>query len=263
MVLNKSKKGQVTVFIIIAVVIVGLLILFFAFTDSGRGIVNRVFGIEYDVNSNLKNCIEKNPQIKNSIDVILSQGGSANPEHAYMHDGKKLEYLCYTNEYYKTCTMQKPLLLQGIEKEAKDAVKDEIIGCINQVEKELKASGYSVASGNINFTLEFVPSEIKFIIDYPITISRSETSARFDSPFEVSVKSNYYDLIMISTSILNYEARFGNSDPVVYMAMYPNIRVEMLKQGDGSTLYYVSDRDSKESFNFAVKSLVFPVGYGY
>jgi len=263
MVLNKSKKGQVTIFIIVAVVIVGLIILFFAFTDAGRGVVNRVLGIEYDINSNLKNCIEKNSQIKSALDSIMVQGGSLNPEHYYMYQGVKLEYLCYTNEYYVTCTMQKPMILQSVENEFEKEIKDEVEGCVAKVEKELKSSGYSVTPARLNFTLDFVPKEIKFIIDYPITISRGETSARYDTPFEVSLKSEAYELIILSTSILNYEARFGNSDPVVYMALYPNIRVEMLKQGDGSTLYLVSNRDTKENFNFAVRSLVFPEGYGY
>ena len=45
------------------------------------------------------------------------------------------------------------------------------------------------------------------------------------------------------------------------MALYPQTKVEKLKQGDGTTIYKVSDRKTQESFNFAVRSLVFPPGY--
>ena len=45
-----------------------------------------------------------------------------------------------------------------------------------------------------------------------------------------------------------------------YMIYYPHLRVEKKKQGDGSTVYVLTDKESEDKFIFASKSLVFPPG---
>jgi len=45
------------------------------------------------------------------------------------------------------------------------------------------------------------------------------------------------------------------------MVLYPSTKVEKLKQGDGTTIYKISDRNTLESFNFASRSVVFAPGY--
>ena len=79
--------------------------------------------------------------------------------------------------------------------------------------------------------------------------------------FEVKKKSKIYSLLMLATSILNWEARYGDSDITTYMIYYPNVKVEKYKQSDGSKIYILSDI-SGDKFNFATRSLSWPAGYG-
>ena len=69
-----------------------------------------------------------------------------------------------------------------------------------------------------------------------------------------------YDIIMIASAIQDFEAEYGDSNPETYMALYPNIRIEKLKQSDGTKVYIISDRNTLEKMQFATRSLAWPPG---
>jgi len=67
---------------------------------------------------------------------------------------------------------------------------------------------------------------------------------------------------MLSTTLVNYETRYGDSDQLTLMLYYPNTIIEKKKFDDGK-IYVLSDSITGESFAFAVRSYVFPEGYGF
>ena len=255
-----NKKAQVTIFVIIAIILVAGTIIFFAVSDYGRGIIERVSGQEFDVEGSLIQCMDNSELIDKNIENVLAQGGSLDPKLYYMHNGTKLAYLCYTIENYVTCANQEPLLIQHVESEINKAIKPDVESCIDNLNKQLENRGYKVQSGKLNISVDLIPDSILIKIGYPISIQRAEVSSRFDG-FDIKKKSRAYHLISLSTSILNYEARYGDSEITAYMILYPKTRVEKIKQGDGTKVYRVSNRDTGEVFGFATRSLVFPPGY--
>jgi len=54
-------------------------------------------------------------------------------------------------------------------------------------------------------------------------------------------------LLMISTSIVDYESTYGDAETSLYVNYYPNLRIEKMKLGDGSTIYTVNDVVSAQS----------------
>ena len=92
-------------------------------------------------------------------------------------------------------------------------------------------------------------------------ISLKDDASAGITTFNVNVKSGIYDLIMIAGSVLNYEARIGDADPLVYMFYYPNLRAQKVRQDDGTKIYLLQDRDSGEELRFASRSLSWPAGY--
>lgn len=70
-----------------------------------------------------------------------------------------------------------------------------------------------------------------------------------------------YDLIMIASSIANYEAKYGDADSLTYMLYYPDIKVEKKEQSDGSRVYILTNKPTNEKFIFASRSIVWPPGY--
>ncbi len=260
------KRGQVTIFIIIALVIIGAVILFFAFTDVGRDVVDNVISItgggEFNVKEDIENCVLNDEEINSKIAVILKNGGEKEPEFFYLHKDIPHKYLCYSANYYEACVNQQPLLLQFVEKEIEKSIEPSIIDCVQKSEDKLKDRGYELSSSKSDVSTDIVQGNINIKINHPLIIRKGDSVQRFDSGFEIKKPSQAYQLLSLSTSIIEFEIRYGDSDPVAYMSIYPRTKVEKLKMADGTTLYKVSDRETMEEFNFATRSYALPAGYG-
>ena len=109
----ENKKSQVSIFIIISLIILVILILLFINRKQFDTIFDSSPGIEQ-----FKDCVETS--LSEGVMIIETQGGSINPENYYLYNGTKVEYLCYTEENYAGCVMQKPLLKQDIESELRE-----------------------------------------------------------------------------------------------------------------------------------------------
>lgn len=259
--MKNKKRGQITIFVIIGIVIVAAVLIFFFFrSEIGQGLFERVTGEEYDFNNELRNCISNDPGINEKISLIVMQGGSSEPTNYFLFNDTKIEYLCDTNSYYETCYMQRPFVLQHVEDEVEREVLVNVRNCLNDVKESAETRGYEVTTGSVDLEIDFTPGNIVFDLDTSVSVSRAEDRRRYDG-FEIRKESDLYELIMLSNSILNFEARYGDTDILSFMTLYPNVKITKLKQSDGTTLYFVESRDSGEIFSFASRSLVWPPGY--
>ena len=69
-------------------------------------------------------------------------------------------------------------------------------------------------------------------------------------------------MLMIATSILQFETSYGDSDISTLMLYYPDMAIEKVKRSDGTTIYIIEDKQSKLKFQFASRSYAWPPGYG-
>ena len=46
------------------------------------------------------------------------------------------------------------------------------------------------------------------------------------------------------------------------MVFYPEFIIDKLKQGDGTTVYIITDKETETKFQFASRSFAWPPGYG-
>jgi len=251
----ENKKGQVTIFIIIAVVIVVLGVLIYMFypqIQEGLGFV------EKNPQAFIQNCIED--KIKESITKLSSQGGSLSPEHYVMYNNEKIEYLCYTNEYYKTCVVQQPMLKKYIESEIQNEIKEEVEMCFDSMEENFQKRGYDVNLRKGAENVELLPKRVVATFNYSLTLTKGETE-KYDS-FSVFLNNNLYELISIANSIITWEAKYGDAETTTYMNYYHDLKVEKKKQSDGTTIYIITDRNTENKFQFASRSVAWPPGYG-
>jgi len=246
-----NKKGQLTIFIILALVIVAILLVLLY--PRIKVLVSGPVAIDY-----VKSCTEE--AAEEALEKLRVQGGSSEPENYILYQGNKIDYACYTNEYYKKCTMQKPFLKQDIETEINNYIEPRVKSCFQRLKQQLEKKGSQVSLGSVNVKTSIVPNSVLVTIEAPMTVTK-ESTAEFEK-FKVDVSSQLYDLIMISSSIANYEARYGVSDSLSYMLYYPDIRVEQKKQSEGSVIYILTDKPTGEKFMFASRSLAWPPGYG-
>jgi len=245
-----NKRGQVTLFIIIAIVILGAMV-YLVYPRIKASLVPAAPA------SSVEKCML--PVITEAITKISKQGGSINPSLYYMYMDNKLEYLCYTREYYKTCVMQQPMLKYHIEQEIGNYVKETAVNCVNQLKEEMQSKGYSSVVNFKNVSVELTSSDVQVVVNVTAVFTKQGTQSF--NEFVVRKPSKIYDLVMMTMVIMNYEAMFGDSDTQTFMMYYPNLKIEKIKQGEGSKVYILTNRDAGEIFQFATRSLAWPGGY--
>jgi len=249
--MGNKNKAQVTIFIILGVAIV-LLLLFLFFRENIPFIGTEVTPID-----KVQECIQDS--VNEAVDKLRVQGGDLDPEFYYSYGGKNIAYLCYTEEYYKTCVMQRPMLKNHIEKEIAEEIAPIIDACVDSL-KDLERKGYEVSIGEKIFAVSLVPDNILIDVLVDIKVKKGEEIESYKR-LSANVGSSMYELVMVSSSILNWEARYGDAETTGYMVYYPSLKVEKMKQGDGTTIYTITDRNSEENFIFASRSLPWPPGY--
>ena len=250
-----NKKGQLTIFIIIAVVIVVVGILIYTFYPEikiGLGLESK------NPQAFIQSCIEED--IEEDIGKLSLQGGSLAPTHYILYNNEKIEYLCYTREYYKTCVVQQPMLKEHIESEIKNNIQEKVEVCFDSMEESYQKRGYDVNLKGGEISIELLPKRVVTNFDYSLTLTKGETE-QYDS-FRVVLNNNIYELVSIANSILEWETTYGDSETTIYMDYYHDLKVEKKKQTDGTTIYILTDRNTENKFQFASRSVAWPPGYG-
>ena len=242
-----EKKGQVTIFIIMGIVIVSAILVFFLwakptyFSESGKKL-------------NFEGCVED--IVEQTIVKLESNAGFADPKFTYSYNGEKFAYLCYTNKYYETCTVQVPFLKNNFDEQMELDIKEKINTCYINSINELKAQGYSVSQGEVDYDVLIEPGVVRVEIEAP-TVIGSSSFAKFD----VRINSPIYDMVMLSTSILQFESKYGDFDTSSAMIYYPDYIISKVKRSDGTTLYILESKIFGDKFQFASRSLAWPAGY--
>jgi len=250
-----GKRGQVTIFIIIAIAIIAIGVLIYAFYPQ----IQSLFGSESkNPAAFMQTCLED--EIEDTVKILSLQGGSMDPEHFYLYKDNKIDYLCYTNEYYRTCVVQQPMLKSHIESEIKREIMAEVDACFSDLEDSFKGQGYDVSLTSGNTTVELLPEAIITTLTHKLNLIKGD-SENYET-FRIILDSNLYELTGIARSIVNWEASYGDVETTTYMNYYHNLKVEKLNQMEGSTIYILTNRDTNEIFQFVSRSVAWPPGYG-
>ena len=249
-----KKKGQVTVFIIIAILIVAAGVLIYLFVPG----IKTATKLETDnPHAFIQECLED--KIKDTVEIITLQGGSFAPVFYYTYEGNDIEYLCYTNDYYELCTVQRAFLSPHIEKEILNEINGDVDFCFDSLETSYTKKNYQVNLERGETLVEILPKRIVVSFDSELTLTK-DTTDNYDS-FNIILDNNLYQLTSIAGSIINWETTYGDSDPSTYMNYYRDLKVEKHKQIDGTTIYILTERDTENKLQFASRSLVFAPGY--
>lgn len=250
-----NKRGQIAIFVIVALVIVGAIIAVVTYPRLSNLIAPK----EINPEEYLKTCIE--PEVRGVVDLLAKQGGEENPTGFIDYLDVKVKYLCYVSGYYQTCIVQQPLLITQFGNEASRMLTKKANQCARNLITEYERRGYSVSSSTITSNISMASGKVKIEVFAPITITKEEFSKRFEG-FDASINSEMYNLLSIATSIIDYESSYGDSSIEGYLNYYPNLKIEKIKLEDGVKIYKLTNVVTKEMFQFATRSLVWPPGFG-
>ena len=251
-----NKKGQVTIFIIIAVMVVVFGVLIYMFYPQlqitlGVGAKSPTEFIQL--------CLED--EIVENLEEISIHGGSLNPEHYFLYKGEKIEYLCYTEKDFLPCIMQQPFLQRHIEEELKTSIKSESRQCFEKLRESYDRQGYETKLNFGEMEVKLFPDRVVTKFSHTLTLTKEDSERYTD--FSIVVNNKIFDLVSVAVNILNFEATYGDSETTLYMDLYHDLKVEKKKQSEGTTIYILTNRDTEDEFQFASRSVAWPSGYGY
>ena len=119
----RKNKAQVTIFIILAMlIIVVVAILFLLFRTPGI----QVQDVE-NPQAYIEGCVKDFTE--EAIDILSEQGGDINPKGSIEYNNKNLTYLCYNANYYLPCVNQRPLLVEHIQDEITNYIRPKTEKC--------------------------------------------------------------------------------------------------------------------------------------
>jgi hypothetical protein len=242
-----KKKAQVTMFIIVGIVIVSALLVFFLW-------VRPTYFLEGGKKLGFESCVED--VVEESINELSLKAGFINPQFTYAYNGEDLTYLCYTNEYYETCTVQVPFLKNAFNEQLEILIRERVNTCYHNSIDALRDQGYEVTAGEVDYNVAIEPGVVRVEIDAPVVVG-SQSFARFN----IRVSEPIYETVMIATSILQFETKYGDADSTSIMGYYPDYIIDKIKRGDGTTVYVLENIVSGNKFKFASRSLAWPAGY--
>lgn len=252
-----EKRGQVTIFIIAAIVIVAIVVLFFVLKDS---VIPGVTSGDDEANPNrfIDSCIEES--LRDGMKIISSQGGYIVPELSKDIDGQNVSYLCYNVNFYLPCVNQEPVLIRHLDQELENYVENEVRNCFTSLSDNLRDQGYEVTSNYRNFDLLLGRGRVILDVDGDLSASRKDDSINIDK-IRIQIQSNFYDNAIIAQEIVSQEAEYCNFEQIGFGLLYPQYSVDKFRFGDGDTRYTIESKQTGEEFRFLVRSCVIPPGF--
>lgn len=254
-----NKRGQVAMFIIIGVLVIGVIVLFFLFKSGvipyGEG------GRETNPDSFLKSCIEE--KIEETVKTISLQGGNMNPvfykRFKFLEEGYfvNISYLCYNQNYYLPCINQEPMLIQHLKDEIENEIKSQVESCFSELGNSLENEGYVVDAVYREFEVDLLPKKVAVEINSELTLTKTNESFRYEN-FTVVVPSRIYEQTIVVQEIISQEAKYCNFEFLGFMLLYPEFHINKFLTTDSITIYTIKHQDSEDKFRFAIRGCVIP-----
>lgn len=251
----KNKKAQVTIFIILALLLVAAIV-FVYFYSGGLGFANSP---AQNPEEYLKNCISDS--IRQSEDLVLKSNGypQFNSDNYILYNKEKIPYLCTVSEFYAPCIPQEPAFFNYIRKLMENKVALDTENCLTALKKDLDRRGFNVKEdpGQVNLSIEKDFISVK--MSKKIYASRTEDSLAI-AGIDVQYGTKFYDIIKLEQNIINYESTLCEFNVMSWMKSDPSIIIFTTRTSDSTKIYTLKDRLTERQIKFAIKTCVLPAG---
>jgi len=256
---GKIKKGQVAIWIILAVVLVAAIILFFTIGQE-RNIVDIVTPDKIDsVNapSFMQTCTEK--YVLEAVDIMLPQGGFIAPENYIIYNRTNVEFLCTNIGFYEPCINQHPVLIKEMESEIRDYIYPKIESCFSEMKNEIEKRNGKVEYKDLEINVDLGEDKIFVTLDREVEIENKGVKKNYEE-FNVVVESPAYNLAKIAVEIASQEAKYCYFEPVGYSLTYPRYDVSRYVMSDPINIYTIYDKKTGKFMMTAIRSCAIPPG---
>lgn len=191
MIKGGNNKGQITIFVIIAILLVALVVLFFVFKDD-FGIGKTSSEIE-PIQTSVLSCLESTSE--EGINYIALHGGYYKiPEEISM------KYLEKEVPYYYINSKENIPSIERVERELEDYISENLKSCLNF--SSFEEQGFSINEGNVSSSVNIGEDKTNIKANYPLAIEKGEESFKLKE-FKTEVLSNIKELHGASVELVN------------------------------------------------------------
>ena len=246
-----NKRGQMTIFIILGIVLVTAVVLYFVLTKAN--IIPPLLTPSdaaselRDVDEHITGCLEEVGM--DYVTILGLQGGylSTGPDTFRMFNDSQVSYLCWNQEGIPTCR-NRLLTVNHMEEELTQSINQALQTCINVYEysddvEAVAAWDLDVAINRNSVTLDFY---------YPVEITRKEDVASEDE-FSETLNVPLGELYEVSQDIVNEHATIGDFDQLLYMLSKLSKYTIYKHKPYPDTVYQLKMREQDYVFQFAVQ----------
>jgi hypothetical protein len=256
---EKMRRAQVTLWIVLAIVLVASLILFFMLSKTPEPIIVQGGETGFEIENFLESCVKEN--VEDVVEIILPQGGFVSPGNFVYFDNKNIEYMCKHDGYYDPCIQQHPLLLREIRKEIRTYLLPRVNDCLVEVQEDIEGKGGEVIFGrSTDIEVDMGPDRIFVRLIKDMTISREGESRDFNG-FDFVINDPTYNLANVAMEISAQEAKYCYFEYVGYHILYPRYEIREFEMSEPTTIYSIKDVKTEKEMNIAVRGCAIPPGF--
>jgi len=229
---TKNLRGQLTIFIIIAIIIVAIVSLFFILRGNLQ-IKNGNADINADrVYTFVDNCIDKT--INQAILEIGQRGGYFSvPEKSI---GGEIPYYIYNNKKYIPSK-------EKIENEIQDYTKEQLNECTNNFQD---FADIEIREDDLEVKVNIKETEIIFEINYPITIIKEESKTNLKDFDNKIIPVKFGVMYEVANEII--ESQMNKKDIclscISSITEEKDVYLNLIDYNDNATIFIMNDEQS-------------------
>jgi len=250
----KCKRSQVTVFVIIAIVMIAAIAGTFMLIKRA-GTVS--LSPAENPNEYMQDCMKK--AADTAIVKIIPSGGLINQNKYFLFNKTQVTYICYTMLDKELCTNEHPMLTTEIQNQIIEEIKPKVEKCFAVVADALSSYDYQEASGEL--TAEISPSLVKIKSAKKISYNKDENAVSIEG-FSAQINSALWDFSILSGKIANAEVNCNcgeescNADVLKLSLANPDYELDHFVAGSGEEVYSIREILTGKVFNIAFRNCV-------
>jgi len=254
MLMGFKKRGQITAFVIMGLVLaISVALLYYLIAQQQRTIVISEVEQQFEATIQLdfvepyvKECLRDVG--KRAIIRLAERGGTLQPIEYIEHNNTKINILC--NERFQPSCVNSMLTRDSIEKELEIELQTKITHCLAFSIFEKK--GYEITEGSTELDIKIGDRSISIRLDHPVEFKRQNREVKFNR-FQASVDMPFGELYELAIDIINSEIEFGYFDQDEYMLLNPDLKIHKYKPYPN--MVYSLKKDNL-NFQFAIEGKV-------
>jgi len=240
-----EKRGQVAIFIIIAVLIIAGVVIYFLLREPSGEIERReVFTPDVGgINLFVQDCLDQTGEL--AILFVGKRGGYADSPELSSEEG--IPYYYIGNEIYIPSK-------EAIEGEISKYVNYGVEFCMTDL-TNFERLGLEVTPGEAKTTAEILNDSVKITVDYPINVKKGDDVSRIrDFETEVPVRLGLAQYAAEEIVRESLDLGFTCLSCALDLSVENNLTIDIGPYDEGSKLFLITDGQSKineEDFVFA------------